>query len=59
MVKQAPLKLRDQQICVSVLLPNKAYFTPPTRPSIAQHSPRIHWAAAMLESVTKAYLQGC
>ena len=29
MVKQAPLKLRDQQICVSVLLPNKAYFTPP------------------------------
>ena len=23
------MKLRDQQICVSVLLPNKAYFTPP------------------------------
>ena len=40
MVKQAPLKLRDQQICVSVLLPNKAYFkSQPTQPSLAQHSP--------------------
>jgi len=53
------MELRDQQICVSVLLPNKAYLTPPpTQPSIARHSPHIHWAAAMPKSPTKAYLQG-
>ena len=48
--------------CVSLQFPNKAYFTPPpTQPSVAQHHqprPRIHWAAALSESVTKAYLQG-